>query len=40
MFDEVHYLNVGVAQRTFQSVAIDLVMKWKDNDPSIGMLQL
>jgi hypothetical protein len=33
-------IDIGVAKSTLQRVAIDLVMKRKDYDASIGMLHL
>ena len=39
-FEKIGDLKVSVAKGAFQSVAIDLIVKRKDDDSSIGVLHL
>ena len=34
------FVNIGVSQRTSQSVSVNLRVVWKNNLPAIGMLHL
>jgi hypothetical protein len=40
LFEELFYLNSGIAERAFQSVSINFVVEREDDHPLVGVLHL